>query len=71
MLKDGKDDRQDARTRLCELETLTPRQVLAIDRALGAVGAFGEVRLIKVRGKVRFIQQLKSDDLRQMCEMRD
>jgi hypothetical protein len=53
------------------LETLTPQQVLAVDRALTAIGSFGEVRLVKVKGKVRFIQQLKSNDLLQVCEARE
>jgi hypothetical protein len=51
------------------LEILTPKQVLAIDRALTTVGPFGEVRLVKVKGKVRFIQQLRSDDLLQIGEV--
>ena len=45
------------------LANLTPEQVREVDRALSAVGAFGEVRLIKVKGRVRFIEQLKSRDL--------
>jgi hypothetical protein len=31
-----------------------------IDRALMDVGAFGEVRLVKVKGKLRYIQKLES-----------
>ncbi len=50
------------------LETLTPKQVLAVDRALTSIGSFGEVRLVKVKGKVRFIQQLKSNDLLRVAE---
>ena len=45
------------------LKVLTPEQVMQIDRALGSVGPFGEVRLVKVRGRLRFIQQLDSYDL--------
>lgn len=53
------------------LESLTPRQVLAVDRALAAVGDFGEVRLVKMKGRVRFIQQLESNDLLRACEVQD
>ena len=53
------------------LESLTPSQVLAVDRALAAVGDFGEVRLVKVKGKVRFIQQLESNDLLRVCEVQE
>ncbi len=52
-----------------DLKSLTPQQVLAIDEALTALGPFGEVRLVKVKGRIRFIQQLKSDDLLQICEV--
>jgi len=45
------------------LRVLTPEQVLQVDRALAAIGPFGEVRLIKVKGRVRFIQRLESRDL--------
>ncbi len=45
------------------LTVLTPEQVLEVDRALAAIGPFGEVRLIKVKGRVRFIQRLESRDL--------
>jgi len=49
------------------LKMLTPDQVLEVDRALASIGPFGEVRLVKVKGKVRFIQKLKSNDLLQLC----
>ncbi|MCX7856098.1 MAG: hypothetical protein N2556_09065 [Anaerolineae bacterium] len=45
------------------LRVLTPEQVVEIDRALEEVGPFGEVRLIKAKGKVRFIQRLESREL--------
>jgi hypothetical protein len=45
------------------LTALTPDQVLQVDRALSSVGPFGEVRLVKVKGRLRFIQQLDSRDL--------
>ena len=46
-----------------ELKQLTPGQVKAIDRALGAIGAFGQVRIVKNKGRVRFIETLESRDL--------
>lgn len=45
------------------LKVLTPEQILEIDRALEDVGPFGEVRLVKAKGKVRFIQRLESREL--------
>jgi hypothetical protein len=47
------------------LRVLTPEQVLVVDRALASIGPFGEVRLVKVKGRVRFIQQLHSHSLLQ------
>ena len=47
------------------LQVLTPEQVIAVDRALASIGAFGEVRIVKVKGQVRFIQQLHSHNLLQ------
>jgi len=44
------------------LHSLTPRQVQMIDDALRDVGPFGEVRLIKVKGRLRFIEKLESLD---------
>jgi hypothetical protein len=46
-----------------QLTALTPAQVLCIDRALADIGAFGEVRIVKAKGRVRFIETLKSRDL--------
>lgn len=42
---------------------LSWRHMQVIDDALATIGAFGEVRLIKNRGKLRFIQTVRSDDL--------
>ena len=52
------------------LKVLTPEQVLEVDRALAAIGPFGEVRLIKVKGRLRFIQQLESRDMLQSTKPR-
>jgi hypothetical protein len=48
---------------LQSLKALTPEQIREIDRALEEVGPFGEVRLVKAKGKVRFIQRLESREL--------
>ena len=46
-----------------ELSQLTPGQVRAIDRALASIGGFGQVRIVKNKGRVRFIETLVSRDL--------
>jgi hypothetical protein len=43
------------------LRVLTTSQVEQIDDALATLGPFAEVRLIKHRGKLRFIQKLDSE----------
>ena len=43
-----------------QLDVLDLEQVKMIDEALSKVGPFGEVRLIKNKGKLRFIQTLES-----------
>jgi hypothetical protein len=45
------------------LHSLTPAQVLTIDRALTSLGPFGEVRIVKAKGRVRFIETLESQDM--------
>jgi hypothetical protein len=42
------------------LRFLSLQQISAIDDALTAVGDYGEVRLVKNGGKLRFIQMLRS-----------
>jgi hypothetical protein len=42
---------------------LDTEQIRRIDKALAEAGDFGEVRLIKAKGKLRFIQILTSQDL--------
>ena len=41
---------------------LLPHQIKQIERALADVGEFGEVRLIKAKGKLRFIQRVISEE---------
>jgi hypothetical protein len=43
------------------LRVLTPRQIQQIDGALADLGPFAEVRLIKNKGKLRFIQKVESE----------
>jgi hypothetical protein len=43
------------------LQFLSARQIFAIDDALAAIGQYGEVRLIKNAGKLRFIQRVVSE----------
>ncbi len=45
------------------LKFLSPRQICAIDDALARIAPFGEVRLIKSRGRLRFIEVVESHDL--------
>ena len=46
------------------LKFLTSREIQQIDDTLASLGAFGEVRLIKERGKLRFIQKLESEKMK-------
>ena len=46
-----------------DLAFLDSAQVKLIDRALAEVGDFGEVRLVKFKGKLRFIQKLNSEEV--------
>jgi len=45
------------------LEVLSPCQIVQIDHALAELGPFSEVRLIKNKGKLRFIQKVESQEL--------
>jgi len=45
------------------LRFLDVDQVKQIDQALADMGDFGEVRLIKAKGKLRFIQTLESQEI--------
>jgi hypothetical protein len=45
------------------LRILKPEEILQVDRALASLGPFGEVRLVKVKGRLRFIERLESHDL--------
>jgi hypothetical protein len=45
------------------LKVLTSRQIQRIDDALAGLGPFAEVRLIKNRGKLRFMQKVESENM--------
>jgi len=45
------------------LKVLTPGQIQRIDDALAGLGPFAEVRLIKNKGKLRFIQKVESESI--------
>ena len=45
------------------LSVLTAEQICRVDDALARVGAYGEVRLVVQRGRLRFIQILRSEDV--------
>jgi hypothetical protein len=44
------------------LRVLEASQIARIDRLLEDVGPYGEVRLVKVKGRLRFIQRIDSED---------
>jgi hypothetical protein len=45
------------------LKVLTTWQIQKIDDALAGLGPFGEIRLIKNKGKLRFIQKVESESI--------
>jgi hypothetical protein len=45
------------------LKVLTLRQIRQIDEALANLGPYAEVKLIKNKGKLRFIQMTESEQL--------
>ena len=45
------------------LKILTPRQIQKIDDVLARLGPFAEVRLVKNKGKLRFIQKMESESI--------
>jgi hypothetical protein len=50
------------------LKVLTSRQIQKIDDALAGLGPFAEARLIKNRGKLRFIQKMESESILEFSE---
>ena len=43
------------------LRVLTVKHIMAIDEALRSLGPYSEVRLIKNKGRLRFIQKVESE----------
>jgi hypothetical protein len=50
------------------LNVLRPEHIKRIDDALTELGPFGEVRIIKQRDKVRFIQKVESESIMEESE---
>lgn len=50
------------------LSVLKFEHIRQIDDALAKLGPFGEVRLIKQRGKLRFIQKVESESITEGTE---
>jgi len=44
------------------LRFLSSRQIARIDRMLADMGPYGEVRLVKKKGTLRFIERVESED---------
>jgi len=45
------------------LHFLTRQTVRRVDEALGRIGPYGEVRLIVIKGRLRFIQTVRSEEV--------
>ena len=50
------------------LSVLKFEHIKQIDDALAELGPFGEVRIIKQRGKLRFIQKVESESIMERLE---
>jgi len=50
------------------LSVLNSEHIRQIDDALAELGPFGEVRIIKQRGKLRFIQKVESENITEESE---
>ena len=50
------------------LSVLNFEHIRQIDDALAELGPFGEVRIIKQRGKLRFIQKMESENITEESE---
>jgi hypothetical protein len=50
------------------LSVLKLEHIRQIDDALAELGPFGEVRIIKQRGKLRFIQKVESENITEGSE---
>ena len=54
-----------------QLPFMTPHLVQRLEMALGSVGAFGEVRLVVLKGQVRFIEIVRSESVERRSEPED
>jgi hypothetical protein len=53
------------------VQGLTPALVRRLEHAVCSVGAFGEVRIIILKGRVRFIEVLRSESVDGRVEVRE
>ena len=49
-------------------EFMTPNLVQRLEMALSSVGAYGEVRLVVLKGRVRFIEIMRSESIGRRAE---
>jgi hypothetical protein len=47
---------------------MTPPLVQRLESALSSVGAYGEVRLVVLKGRVRFIETMRSESIGRRAE---
>ena len=47
---------------------MTPPLVQRLETALSSVGAYGEVRLVVLKGRVRFIETMRSESIGRRAE---
>jgi hypothetical protein len=50
------------------LPFMTPQLVHRLETALSSVGAYGEVRLVVLKGRVRFIEVMRSESIGRRAE---
>jgi hypothetical protein len=53
------------------VQFMTPNLVQRLEAALGSVGAYGEVRLVVLKGRVRFIEIMRSESIGRRAEAED
>ncbi|NIO72588.1 MAG: hypothetical protein GTN71_27105 [Anaerolineae bacterium] len=68
MAKDRSGETLPVLTLVRPLSVLTLAHIRQIDDALAELGPFGEIRIIKQRGKLRFIEKVESEDIMEGSE---
>ena len=51
-----------------QIQFMTPHLVQRLETALTSVGAYGEVRLVVLKGRVRFIETMRSESIGRRAE---